>query len=388
MNATHDLLAGRIGLRAWVEILVPYVKTAHQKAALRASEGEALSPAITQQIQAYTQDALKQLRELALQFQQSPNFPTDKHQEFCDAVSDCLNLERCTYENVRVLKDRENGAQLVQRILPGGGCTAECHLEAAKGRLPISQFVPLNKGNCGCVLVTTYRSAPVYSTPAVAVKNRDKNVCSDCGKRMGTLEKLANSIEGDNRCAECDKIFKDEQARLQREEDVRIRALAIAEEQRQQAQRQTALQSILDGNLPVVSAPIVMKKNEVCHHSVQAAILEERVVDRVRVGQSASVSFRVCKGVRYRVGGSRGRMVAITGVVQVDVGELHITNQRCVFDGRGKSFSIPHKKLISFEPANDGLQLNPENKKSIVFQLEDGELAAVILSTILNNADL
>ncbi len=382
INATHGLLAGRVSLREWSQTLVEHIKITHQQAALKASEGVMLSPAISQEVRTYTQNALNELRHLAVSFQQSPPKTPDAQQEFCEAVGNCLNLERCASENVRVLVARENGAQLVERILPGGGCTPECHAEAAMGRVPIGQFTPLSKGACNCVFVTSYRVA--MPSPVAAIANRDKNICSDCGKRMGTLEKFANAMEGDNRCFDCDKKFKEEQERLKRDEESRQNALVLATEQKQLARRQADLQSILDGNLPIVQAAIVLKKGEVCHHVVDAGILENRVVDRVRVGQSASVSFRVCKGVRYSTGGSRGRMIAITGIVRVDEGQLCVTNQRCVFVGKTKSIAIPHGKLVSFEPYADGLMLNPENKKSIMLQLDDGEMASVVLSAILN----
>ena len=66
---------------------------------------------------------------------------------------------------------------------------------------------------------------------------------------------------------------------------------------------------------------------------------EEKVISRKYQGGSQGMSFRVMKGVSYRVGGHRGHITSETGVVAVSDGELILTNNRVIFRGDKKSFT-------------------------------------------------
>jgi len=76
--------------------------------------------------------------------------------------------------------------------------------------------------------------------------------------------------------------------------------------------RLTALQ---DGNLPVLEADILLRKNEVCHYEIPASLMEQKSKTRY-VGGSQGVSIRIAKGVRYRVGAFKGERVVDTVLVQ------------------------------------------------------------------------
>jgi len=77
-------------------------------------------------------------------------------------------------------------------------------------------------------------------------------------------------------------------------------------------------------------------------------------------GGSQGVSFRVAKGVSYRVGGHKGNFVPGPEVLKmVDEGTAVVTNQRVVFQGAGKTREWLFTKLI-------GVDHDPERGMSML----------------------
>jgi hypothetical protein len=141
--------------------------------------------------------------------------------------------------------------------------------------------------------------------------------------------------------------------------------------------------------LPVVNAPgIVMQKGEICHASIPAKMLEERVIKSGYAGRSHGISLPIVKGVRYRIGSSRGNFVSEKGIVPVSFGTLNITDQRIVFSGDGKSHSAPYSKLIDVQTYADAIQYSVmARQKPIIIGFdvpENAELAALIISRAIN----
>ena len=102
-----------------------------------------------------------------------------------------------------------------------------------------------------------------------------------------------------------------------------------------------------DGRLPTMdSSHLIAKKDEVVHFETSAALLKEVALREFR-GGSQGISFRVARGVRYRVGAMRGHMVTVGTQVEVaDTGILSVTSQRAAFLGGRKTIDMPYTKLI------------------------------------------
>jgi hypothetical protein len=143
---------------------------------------------------------------------------------------------------------------------------------------------------------------------------------------------------------------------------------------------------INDGRLPELAPEMVnirLKPGEMAHASVSAALLKEVAVKEWR-GRSQGVSFRVTKGVRYRVGASRGRLVTVgSQVVTDDVGPLYVTSTRCVFTGRRRALEFDYKKLLDVHLYTDGLGLAVSNRQATsTFRISgaSGEVIAAIIN--------
>src|SRR3989344_4585197 len=79
-------------------------------------------------------------------------------------------------------------------------------------------------------------------------------------------------------------------------------------------------------------------------------------------GGSQGMSFRIMKGVSYRVGGHRGHITSETGVVAVSDGELIITSKRVIFRGDKKSFAAKLDNILDVQLFTNGFQFSENNK--------------------------
>lgn len=132
------------------------------------------------------------------------------------------------------------------------------------------------------------------------------------------------------------------------------------------------LTAIKNGKLPVLAADILLKKGELCHFEVPCDLVEER--NRTRyVGGSQGVSFRIAKGVYYRVGGFKGERVVDTYKQVTDSGTLYITNKRVVFTGTKKNVTYPLNKIVNFVKYRDAVQFQKENEDRPKYFLIDDQ---------------
>lgn len=152
------------------------------------------------------------------------------------------------------------------------------------------------------------------------------------------------------------------------------------------------IHQIASGQLPQLAygqCSLNLQANEIAHVQLAASLLEDRVVRSGYVGGYSGFSFRIAKGVRWHVGGSRGQSVSERAIVPVSQGYLCLTNQRIVFLGNPKSIEMKWAKILGVVPYEDGLQVQVSNRsKSPLFQFSDpfeSEVAAVICDRYLNS---
>jgi len=148
---------------------------------------------------------------------------------------------------------------------------------------------------------------------------------------------------------------------------------------------EVVIAGINDGRLPELESPPIMVKNgETAFGSFGVALMKEVAVREFR-GGSSSVSVPLGGGVRYRVGGVRGRSVVVgTEMVAQDTGVLVVTSTRSVFVGQKKTLEFRNDKLIGLEQYRDGLRLNVSNRQTAsLFTMPAGQspsIAAALIS--------
>ncbi len=144
------------------------------------------------------------------------------------------------------------------------------------------------------------------------------------------------------------------------------------------------------GTLPSIAPQnVLLQKNEECHISVSASLLEERVVRSTYQGGSRGVSIRLMKGVSYRVGAHRGQIQSERALVPVSNGTFSVTNQRLIFSGDKKSNATAYPKLLDFQVYADAVQYSTTScQKPMIVGFpaqENAELAALVISRVINS---
>lgn len=139
------------------------------------------------------------------------------------------------------------------------------------------------------------------------------------------------------------------------------------------------LRDVLEGKLPERvtvqgSMPFNFLKNERLVWLFQGVRYLEQRVRRHYEGGSTGVSFRVAKGVYLRTSAFRGHPVETAETVHADTGLLAFTDKHIYFSGPAKSFRVPYKKIVSFEPFSDGIgiQRDAASAKPQTFVTGDG----------------
>lgn len=152
------------------------------------------------------------------------------------------------------------------------------------------------------------------------------------------------------------------------------------------------LYDLEEGYLPEIEVyGLVPLAGEKVHWQEPAELLEERVVDRRYQGGSSGFSFRIARGVYYRVGGHRGRVVSEKALTPVSVGEFIITNKRLIFRGDRKSTTQRWSHIIDLQVYSDGVRIGSSRRQTpIILRFLDpksADIVGMILSKLMNELD-
>lgn len=139
------------------------------------------------------------------------------------------------------------------------------------------------------------------------------------------------------------------------------------------------LRDILNGEIPQRMSvnghlSINLQKGEQVVWAFPGSKYLEDKTRRQFVGSSHSVSFRVMKGVYYRVGAFKGHAVENIERVHIDTGMVVVTNMNIYFVGPKKSLRLPYSKIVSFESYNNGIGVMRDlvSAKPQIFVTGDG----------------
>jgi hypothetical protein len=132
------------------------------------------------------------------------------------------------------------------------------------------------------------------------------------------------------------------------------------------------------------SLPINLQKGEQIVWAFAGSRYLEDKIRREWVGRSQGVSFRVAKGVYYRVGATKGHSVEHTERALADRGWLIITNKHIYFAGPKKSLKIPYSKIVSFQPFSDGIGImrDAASAKAQFFLKDDGSFTYNLVTNL------
>src|SRR5581483_11180869 len=141
--------------------------------------------------------------------------------------------------------------------------------------------------------------------------------------------------------------------------------------------------ALLNGPLPTVTpVGVAVHGGEAFHIQVPAVYYEEKAIREYSGGYSG-VSVPVMRGVRVRVGGSRGTSWTTQVLQQDDAGSLLIGSRRVVFVGARRTISVSLDTIATVEAFIDGVGIGVANKPIMRFKTED-DLPGLLLKRVLN----
>lgn len=176
-------------------------------------------------------------------------------------------------------------------------------------------------------------------------------------------------------------VSDEEQRRLDAEEIRRKKAEAgmqkkLAEQQRQLALKEAEAQkerdinhfinNLTSGSMNLTSntpSPMIMKKGETTTLVMNNVTFMESRAVRQTIGGYGGPSFRVAKGVSFRLGGVSARSVSHDELKKIDQGALVLTSKRLTFLGSMRTINIDLRKIVGIEPFKDGIGSQRENKQ-------------------------
>lgn len=154
-----------------------------------------------------------------------------------------------------------------------------------------------------------------------------------------------------------------------------------------------------ENSLPIIDltpsngSNVVLKKNEIVHFITPIVLKEMKTVSLGYRGGSQGVSFRVMKGVSYRVGSHRGHVVKEDRLTETSRGALILTNKRIILhplQGK-KAVNIQLPKIISYNCYENGLEVYKDGREKAFFfeTLDSGssEIMGICLGFLFENAE-
>ncbi|MBF6175288.1 hypothetical protein [Nocardia blacklockiae] len=114
---------------------------------------------------------------------------------------------------------------------------------------------------------------------------------------------------------------------------------------------------------------VLLKKGETALWAVESvALIEPRRHPGTYTRGYSGVSVRIARGVRYHVGGSRGRYIPGPELqTPIDSGQAVITTSRVIFKGFQKTREWHFSKLLGIDtsPAGDAVLLHVSNRQKV-----------------------
>jgi len=126
-----------------------------------------------------------------------------------------------------------------------------------------------------------------------------------------------------------------------------------------------------------IPLPFKLQTKEVVLWAFPNTRLFERITKRKITGGSTGASFRIMKGVYWRVGGFKGVPVAWDETHHTDTGLLVLTNKHLLFSGPVRNQRIAYSKLASIDPHSDAIEIQRDaaTAKPQIFRDIDGQFA-------------
>lgn len=140
---------------------------------------------------------------------------------------------------------------------------------------------------------------------------------------------------------------------------------------------------IVKSRIPFASElPINLKRGEeVLWFTAPVERLEPKTRTKY-VGGSHGFSFRIMRGVSYRVGTFKGEPIQTTSLVSMGVGGFASTNLAVYFLASGSNLRMSISTISTVDCYSDGICLTPNRGKSQIFLMKNPTFASELVKAI------
>ncbi len=129
-----------------------------------------------------------------------------------------------------------------------------------------------------------------------------------------------------------------------------------------------------------VDTPVMLKPSEEILFALPDVTLKEPRAVRKSSGGYAGPSFRVAKGVYFRMGRFGSSSESHQEIRDIDRGILTVTGERLIFSGNMKTVNVDLRKIVQIDPFTDGLALHREGREKTQYFVWDENIGRIQLS--------
>lgn len=166
------------------------------------------------------------------------------------------------------------------------------------------------------------------------------------------------------------------------DEEQAVRALAaavggeltIGEATQRTLDRYRQLWRIDNGELEPIPVDITLFKGERCYLEASASWYELRTRTTSISYGGPVVSFRIAKGIRYRLGNVTPIRHTKEELTFIDSGSVYITDRRVIFMGSKRNTTLRFTSLLGFTPYTDGVELEKSTGRSPVLTISGTDI--------------
>ncbi len=133
---------------------------------------------------------------------------------------------------------------------------------------------------------------------------------------------------------------------------------------------------------------IILNPGERAFAELPTMLVEEHTIDQDLDNGLSGKSFRLMRGVKYKIGDKKNDLLDRTDISDTDSGYLILTDKRIVYSGSNESFSVEINSLFGTRMFADSIQFTTiQNEKLVTIGFQNplaAEYCGVVLSKLLN----
>ena len=184
-------------------------------------------------------------------------------------------------------------------------------------------------------------------------------VCNTCGADFRPIDKRFALMDTNDKHLPAWNDYKLQKLTVQ--EWTEVTNAGVYDPEQREADIGEYLALLRNGQVPTTigtqseASSVLLKSNEEVQILLPNIALWEARAVRISSGGYGGPSFRVTRGVSFRVGAFSSQSSSYSDLTQIDRGRLTVTNQRLVFSGLKRTSEVNLAKIVSIEPYSDGI---------------------------------